>query len=80
MPGPPTAHPQSQNLSPALLLLVLLHDLLHNLLLLDQERAHNSVLDTVGTATATIGALDGLLGARDGGVFARPKSWDACQF
>lgn len=49
---------------------VLLEDLLDDLLLLDQEGADDAVLDAVGAARATVGALDGLLGARDGSVLA----------
>ena len=56
--------------------LVLLEDLLDDLLLLDQESADNAVLDAVGAAGATVGALDGLLGARDGGVLAGTESRD----
>jgi len=55
---------------------VLLEDLLDNLLLLDEESADDTVLDAVGAAGTTVGALDGLLGAGDGGVLARTKGRD----
>ena len=55
---------------------VLLEDLLDDLLLLDQEGADDAVLDAVGAARATVGALDGLLGAGDGGVLAGTESRD----
>lgn len=61
---------------PLRLLLGLLHDLLDNLLLLDQEGAGDTVLDAVGAARSTVGTLDGLLGPRDGGVFAWAQGWD----
>lgn len=51
-------------------------DLLHDLLLLDQERAYNTVLDAVRAARATIGALDGLLGLGDLRVFAGAEGRD----
>ena len=54
--------------------LVLLENLLDDLLLLDQEGADNAVLDAVGAARTTVGALNGLLGARDGGVLAGTES------
>ena len=56
-----------------LLLLGLLHDLLDDLLLLDQEGADDTVTDAVGAARATVGTLDGLLGAGDLGVLAGTK-------
>lgn len=62
--------------SSSLLLLSLLHDLLHNLLLLDQESANNTVLDTVGAARAAVCALDSLLWVRDLAVFAWAEGWD----
>ena len=49
-------------------------DLLDDLLLLDQERTDNAVLDTVGAARSTIGTLDGLGGLGDLGVLAGTKS------
>lgn len=51
-------------------------DLLHDLLLLDQERAHDTVFDTVRAAGTTIGALDGLLGLGDLRVLARAERGD----
>jgi hypothetical protein len=67
--------PASRHLS-LLLLLGLLHDLLDDLLLLDQESTDNTVLDAVGAARAAVCALDGLLWARDSGVLARAEGWD----
>lgn len=61
-----------------LLLLGLLHDLLDDLLLLDQEGADDTVTDAVGAAGATVGTLDGLLGAGDLGVLARAEGGDLC--
>jgi hypothetical protein len=61
-----------------LLLLGLLHDLLDNLLLLDQESADDTVTNAVGAAGATVGTLDGLLGAGDLRVLARAKGGDLC--
>lgn len=58
------------------LLLRLLHDLLDNLLLLDQEGAGNTVLDAVGAARATVGTLDGLLWAGDLSVFTWAECWN----
>ena len=58
------------------LLLRLLHDLLDNLLLLNQEGAGDTVLDAVGAARATVGTLDGLLGAGDLSVFTWAEGWD----
>jgi len=49
-------------------------DLLDDLLLLDQECADDAVADAVGTARATVGALDGLCGLRDLGILARAES------
>ena len=69
---------------PLRLLLGLLHDLLDNLLLLDQEGAGDTVLDAIGAARAAVGTLDGLLGPRDGRVFAWAEGRDllryTCQF
>jgi hypothetical protein len=45
------------------LLLRLLEHLLHDLLLLNQERPHDTVSNTVGTSRSTIGALNSLLWA-----------------
>lgn len=61
-----------------LLLLGLLHDLLDDLLLLDQEGADDAVTDAVGAAGATVGTLDGLLGAGDLGVLAGTEGGDLC--
>jgi hypothetical protein len=61
-----------------LLLLGLLHDLLDDLLLLDEESADDTVTDAVGAAGATVGTLDGLLGAGDLGVLARAEGGDLC--
>ena len=55
---------------PPVLLLRLTHDLLHDLLLLNQEGAGDAVLDAVGAAAAAVGAGDGLLGAGDLSVLA----------
>jgi len=59
-----------------LLLLGLLHDLLDDLLLLDEEGADDAVTDAVGATGATVGTLDGLLGAGDLGVLARAEGGD----
>ena len=59
-----------------LLRLVLLEHLLHDLLLLDQERPRNPILYTVRTSRSTVCALDCFLGTRDGGVFAGAEGWD----
>lgn len=67
---------EAKRLSLLLLLLSLLHDLLDNLLLLDQESANNTVLDAVGAARATVGTLDRLLGPRDLCVLARAEGWN----
>lgn len=50
-------------------LLRLLQHLLDNLLLLDQERTNDTVLDASGAAGATVGTADVLLGTGDLGVF-----------
>lgn len=58
-------------------------DLLHDLLLLDQECAHDTVLDTVCATGTTIGTLDGLLGLGDLRVLAGAKGGDLeglCQY
>lgn len=54
----------------------LLEHLLDDLLLLDQERADDAVLDTVCASRSAVRALDGLLGARDGGIFAGTEGRD----
>ena len=59
-----------------LLLLGLLHDLLDDLLLLDQEGADDAVAHAVAAPRTTVGALDGLLGAGDLGVLAGAESGD----
>lgn len=59
-----------------LLLLRLLQHLLHNLLFLDQKRAHDPVLNTVRAPRAAVGALHGFPGLGDGGVFAGPEGGD----
>lgn len=64
------------HLALASLLLRLLQDLLHNLLLLDQESADNTVLDATGAARTTVGTADVLLGARDLRVLARAQGGD----
>ena len=51
-------------------------DLLDDLGLLDQERANNAVLDTVGAARSTVGTLDGLGRLGDLGVLAGTESGD----
>ena len=68
------------HLSP--LLLRLLENLLDDLLLLNQESTDDAVLDAVGAAGATVGALDGLLWAGNGRVLAWAKGRDlerSCQ-
>lgn len=65
----------SKTLSTFLLLRLLKH-LLYNLLFLDQERAHHTVFDAVGTSRPAVGALDRLLWPRDGGVFPRAQGRD----
>jgi len=50
--------------------------LLDNLLLLDQESAHDAVSDAVGAAGTTIRTADGLLCFGDGGVLAGAEGWD----
>ena len=60
-----------------LLLLGLLEHLLDDLLLLDQERADDAVLDAVCASRSTIRTLDGLLGAGDGGIFAGSEGRNA---
>jgi hypothetical protein len=56
--------------------LLLLHDLLDNLLLLDQESADDSVADAVTASGTAVGSLDGLLGLGDLGVLAGAESGD----
>lgn len=56
--------------------LLLLHDLLDNLLLLDQESADDSVADAVTASGTTVGSLDGLLGLGDLSVLAGAESGD----
>jgi len=51
-------------------------DLLDDLLLLDQERADDAVLDAVGAAGSTVGTLDGLGGLRDLGILAGAEGGD----
>jgi hypothetical protein len=70
----------SNNRSSLALLLSLLHDLLDNLLFLNQERANHTVLDAVGTPGTTVGALDSLLWSGDAGVFARTQSRDLSKY
>lgn len=68
------------HLSP--LLLRLLKNLLDDLLLLNQESTNDTVLDAVGAARTTVGALNGLLWAGDGGVLAWAEGRDlekSCQ-
>lgn len=67
-------HPITMHLS--LLLLRLLKHLLDNLLLLDQERANDTVLDTAGASRSTVCSLNGLLWAGDVCVFAGSEGWD----
>lgn len=58
------------------------HDLLHDLLLLNQEGTDDAILNTVCTAGSTICALDGFGRLGDLGVFARTEGgdlWNACQ-
>lgn len=58
--------------------LLLLEHLLHDLLLLDEECAHDTVADAVTASRATVGALDGLLGLGDLGVLAGAEGGDLC--
>lgn len=62
-----------------LLLLRLLQHLFDNLLLLDQERAHDALLDAVGAARATVRARHCLLRPRDLRVFTRAQRRDLKQ-
>ena len=58
------------------------NDLLHDLLLLDQEGTDDAILNTVCAAGSTICALDGLGRLGDLGVFAGTECgdlWNACQ-
>ena len=74
---PPRSFPLlPQRLLP--LLLRLLHDLLDDLLLLDQEGTHDAVFDAVGAAAAAVRTLDGLLRARDVRVLAWAPGGDLC--
>jgi len=70
----------SNNRSSLALLLSLLHDLLDNLLFLNQECANDTVLDAVGTSGTAVGTLDGLLWSGDAGIFARTQSRDTREF
>lgn len=56
--------------------LLLLHDLLDNLLLLNQESADDSVADAVTASGTAVGSLDGLLGLGDPSVLAGAESGD----
>lgn len=57
-------------------LLLLLQHLLDDLLLLDEEGAHDAVAHAVAAPRATVGALDGLLGLGDLGVLAGSEGGD----
>lgn len=59
-----------------LLLLCLLQHLLDDLLLLDQEGAHDAVAHAVGAAAAAVGSRHGFLGLGGGGVLTGSKGWD----
>lgn len=63
--------------------LLLLHHLLDNLLLLNQEGTDDPVADAVAASGTTVGSLDGLLGLRDPSILARAEGGDlddnACQ-
>ena len=63
-----------------LLLLGLLHDLLDDLLLLDQESTNDSVTDAVGAAGTTVSTVDGLLAAGDASVLGGAESRDLRDF
>ena len=63
-------------LSLAFLRLTLLENLLHDLLLLNQKRPDNPILDTIRTSRAAIGSLYGFLWAGDAGVFPGSESGD----
>ena len=65
----------SKTLSTFLLLRLLKH-LFYNLLFLDQERAHHTVFDAVGTSRPAVSALNRLLWPRDGGVFSWAQGRD----
>jgi hypothetical protein len=71
-----TTTPQPSRAPLMLLLLTLLEHLLHNLLLLDQKRPHNSILDAIRTSRSSVRALDGFLGLGDVGVFAGAEGGD----
>jgi hypothetical protein len=68
------------NHSSLALLLGLLHDLLDNLLFLNQECAHDTVLDAVGTSGTAVGTLNSLLRSGDAGIFARTQSRDLSKY
>jgi len=55
---------------------LLLEQLLHQLLFLDEECSYNSILDTVCAAGASVGTLDGFLVLGETGVFARAEGGD----
>ena len=52
------------------------NDLLHDLLLLNQERTNDTVPNAVSTSRSSIGALNCLLWTGDLRVFAGSESWD----
>jgi len=57
-----------------------LEDLLDNLLLLDQERSDNSILNAVGTPGSTVGTRHVLGWLGDVGIFLWSESWDPWEF
>jgi hypothetical protein len=59
-----------------LLLLRLLQHLLHNLLLLNQERPHNSIPYAITASATAIRSSDSLLGVGCGSIFAGAERWD----
>jgi hypothetical protein len=56
--------------------LLLLENLLHDLLLLNEESTDDTVADTSTAAGTTVGTLNSLLGLGDGGVLARAEGGD----
>lgn len=74
--SPSRSTTSSHSFLSGLLLLRLLEHLLHDLLLLDQERAHDAVPHAVAASRSAIGTLDGLLGFGGRGVFSGSEGWD----
>lgn len=57
-----------------LLLALLLEHLLHNLLLLNEERTNDPVLNAVAASRSAVRTVDGFLGLRNGGILAGSES------